>query len=45
MIAAAEAKKLEMKQKIQQLRKTFKELTVKNDQLVPRLRLGKNVSY
>ena len=45
MIAVAEAKKLEMRQKIQQLRKTFKDLIVKNDQLVPRLKIDKNVRF
>ena len=44
MIAIAESKKLEMRQKINELRKTFKDLTVKNDQLVPRLRLSKSVN-
>jgi hypothetical protein len=43
MIATAESKKQEMRLKINQLRKTFKDLTVKNDQLVPRLRLDRNV--
>jgi hypothetical protein len=43
MIAIAESKKLEMRQKITELRKMFKDLTVKNDQLVPRLRLSKSV--
>ena len=44
MIAIAESKKLEMRQKINELRKMFKDLTVKNDQLVPRLRLSKSVN-
>ena len=43
MIATAESKKQEMRLKINQLRKTFKDLTVKNDQLGPRLRLDRNV--
>jgi len=43
MIAVAEAKKQEMRQKISELRKMFRELLVKNDQLVPRLKLSKNV--
>lgn len=42
MVAIAESKKQDMRQKINQLRKTFKDLTVKNDQLVPRLKLSKN---
>lgn len=42
MIAVAESKKQDMRQKINQLRKNFKDLLVKNDQLVPRLKLGKN---
>ena len=42
MIAIAEAKKADMRQKINGLRKLFKDLTVKNDQLVPRLKLNKN---
>jgi hypothetical protein len=44
MIAVAETKKQEMRQKITELRKMFRELLVKNDQLVPRLKLSKNVN-
>lgn len=44
MIAVAETKKQEMRQKISELRKLFRELLVKNEQLVPRLKLNKNVS-
>lgn len=43
MVSIAENKKQEMRQKINDLRKMFKELMTKNDQLVPRLRLDKNV--
>ena len=43
MIAIAESKKQEMRQKITELRKKFKELLVKNEQLVPRIKLGKDV--
>lgn len=43
-LANAEAKKQEMRDRINELRRAFKDLLVKNDQLVPRLRLGKNVS-
>lgn len=43
-IANAEAKKQDMRDKIGDLRRAFKELLDKNDQLVPRLRLEKNVS-
>jgi hypothetical protein len=41
MMAEAEAKKKDMRQKIYQLRKTFKDLLTRNDQLMPRVRLGK----
>ena len=44
MIVVAETKKQEMRQKITELRKMFRELLVKNDQLVPRLKLSKNVN-
>lgn len=44
MIAIAEAKKQDMRQKISELRKMFKDLTVRNEQLVPRCRLSKNVN-
>ncbi len=43
MIAIAESKKQEMKLRINEMRKTFKELMVRNEQLVPRIRLKKNV--
>ncbi len=43
MMANAESKKQDMRQKISQLRKSFKELLNKNDQLVPRLKLNKEV--
>jgi hypothetical protein len=43
MVAIAEGKKLEMRQRITELRKSFKELLNKNEQLVPRIKLGKNV--
>lgn len=43
MMATAEGKKQDMREKIYQLRKSFKELVSKNDQLVPRLRLEKHV--
>ena len=42
MIAIAEGKKSEMRQKINNLRKLFKDLTIKNDQLVPRLKLSRD---
>ncbi|CAF0711556.1 unnamed protein product [Brachionus calyciflorus] len=42
MISIAEAKKAEMRQKINGLRKMFKDLSTKNDQLVPRLKLNKD---
>ena len=43
MLALAEAKKQDMRDKINELRMSFKDLSVKNEQLVPRLRLDKNV--
>lgn len=43
MVAIAESKKQEMRLKINQLRKMFKDLATKNDQLVPRLKLNKDV--
>lgn len=42
-LAKAEAQKQEMRDRINELRRAFKELLDKNDQLVPRLRLGKDV--
>ena len=42
MISISESKKQEMRTKITNLRKLFKDLTLKNDQLVPRLKLNKN---
>ncbi len=44
MLAVAEAKKQDMRNKIGDLRKIYKDLLVKNDQLVPRIKLSKNVS-
>ena len=44
-IANAEAKKQDLRDKIGDLRRAVKELVDKNDQLVPRLRLEKNVSF
>ncbi len=43
MISISESKKQEMRTKITNLRKLFKDLTIKNEQLVPRLKLNKNV--
>lgn len=43
MVSISESKKQEMRTKITNLRKLFKDLTVKNEQLVPRLKLNKNV--
>ena len=43
-MANAEAKKQDMRHKILQLRKSFKELINKNEQLVPRLKLNKEVN-
>ncbi len=45
MVAIAEAKKQEMRQKVNELRKNFKELLNKNEQLVPRIKLEKNVIF
>jgi cilia- and flagella-associated protein 44 len=42
IISIAERKKAEMREKITNLRKSFKDLTKKNDQLVPRLKLNKD---
>ncbi|RNA43270.1 WD repeat-containing 52 [Brachionus plicatilis] len=42
MIAIAEGKKADMRQKINGLRKLFKDLTTKNDQLVSRLKLSRD---
>ena len=44
MLAIAESKKQEMRGKITQLRKSFKDLLLKNDLVLPRLRLKKKVS-
>jgi hypothetical protein len=43
MMANAESKKQDMRLKVHQLRKSFKDLLGKNDQLVPRLKLNKEV--
>ena len=43
MIANAESKKQDMRQKIHHLRKSFKDLFNKNEQLVPRMKLNKEV--
>ena len=45
VIAIAETKKQEMRNKIGDLRKSFRDFAIKNDQLVPRLKLGKDVKY
>ena len=43
ILAIAEKKKTQMRQKITDLRKTFKGLIGQNDSLVPRLKLNKDV--
>lgn len=43
ILAIAEKKKTHMRQKVTDLRKSFKSLIGKNDSLVPRLKLNKEV--